>query len=411
MFGVATALIIYWIALKLLRRPWVGFAAMVFFTIHPFAIFSSHLVRFYQQQQFCAILAIYWFCLGFVGRPSMRYRYLTILAFFAAVLSQEIMAIMVFQLALGLFLFGRDGGWPNNIRLALVVGVCMALIVLDLIVFQTWCLTRTEGVSPNIEASIKPHFWDPYNLVSIFLGYSRLHVGAEHRAGWSRRRCWSGAGAGWSGCSAYFLLTGVFLTNVLVTHVSLQLPVLDDPLLLLLLAFRGVGLGGASGSRPAPAGAGEADSPSPSRRPAASRWPSPSCLSFSPWRIADSYDSKILNDSTGAFRYVRANLRPGDAIAANEPHPHAAYLEAGRVTYDLTIPMLQDFVMLRQGPDDRPQRGRRGDRLDLRPDGGLPPARPALGRRQPREVPQPGEEPSGSSTRGPDSESYPPVES
>ena len=345
MFGVATALIIYWMALKLLRRPWVGFAAMFFFTIHPFAIFSSHLVRFYQQQQFCAILAIYWFCLGFVGRASMRYRYLTILAFFAAVVSQEIMAIMVFQLALGLFLFGRDAGWPNNIRLALVVGVCMALIVLDLVVFQTWCLTRTEGVSPNIEASIKPHFWDPYNMVSIFLGYSRLHVALSitlaiatpllvRRGG---RMIW---------VLGYFLLTGVFLTNVLVTHVSLRYQYWMIPLLL-ILSFRGLGLV-AERLAIGTARATERDS-----RPIAVAFCIPIavafCLSFSPWRIPDSYDSKILNDSTGAFRYVRANLRPGDAIAANEPHPHAAYLEAGLVTYDLTIPMLQDFVMLRKG--------------------------------------------------------------
>ena len=343
-FGVATALIIYWIALQLLRRPWVGFAAMFFFTIHPFAIFSSHLVRFYQQQQFFALLTIYWFCLGYVGRPSMRFRYLTILAFFAAVLSQEIMVIMVFQLALGLFLFGREAGWPNNIRLALVVGVSMTLVVLDLVVFQTWCLTRTEGVSPNIEASIKPHFWDPYNLVSIFLGYSRLHVGLSialliatpllvRRGG---RMIW---------VLAYFLLTGVFLTNVLVTHVSLRYQYWMIPLLL-LLAFRGVGLV----TERLATGTGL---PGDDHRAVATACCIPLAvaflLSYSPWRIANSYDSKILNDSTGAFRYVRANLRPGDAIAANEPHPHAAYLEAGRVTYDLTIPMLQDFVMLRKG--------------------------------------------------------------
>ena len=36
---------------------------------------------------------------------------------------------------------------------------------------------------------------------------------------------------------------------------------------------------------------------------------------------------KLLNDSTGAFRFVRANLRLDDAVPANEPHPHATYLE------------------------------------------------------------------------------------
>ena len=177
MFGIATALMIYRMGAKLLKRPWVGFGAMCFFTIHPFAIFSAHLVRFYQQQQFCSLVAVYWFCEGFVGKPSQKHRYLTTFAFFFAVISQEITAIMAFQLLLGLFLFGREAGWPANIKLAVIVVLAMAWIVMDLVVFQTWCLTRTEGVSPNVEASIKPHFWDPFNLVSIFLGYSRLHVG------------------------------------------------------------------------------------------------------------------------------------------------------------------------------------------------------------------------------------------
>ena len=345
LFGVATALMIYRTAEKLLKRPWVGFGAMCFFTIHPFAIFSAHLVRFYQQQQFCSLVAVYWFCEGFLGRPSQKYRYLTIFAFFAAVLSQELTAIMAFQLALGMFLLGREAGWPANLKLVLVGGMAVALIVMDLVVFQTWCLTRTEGVSPNVEASIKPHFWEPYNLMSLFLGYSRLNIGPSlallaatpllvKRGG---RVVWA---------LAFFLLTGVLLTNLMVTHVSLRYQYWMIPLLL-LLSFRGLGLlaGRLAAWTRAP---GERDV-----RPIAAALCAPIFvaffLGFSPWRIVDSYDCKILNDSTGAFRYVRANLRPDDAVAANEPHPHAAYLESGRVTYDLTVPLLQDFVMLHKG--------------------------------------------------------------
>jgi len=216
---------------------------------------------------------------------------------------------------------------------------------MDLIVFQTWCLTRTEGISPNVEAGIKLHFWDPFNLISIFMGYSRLHVGPSvalllatpllvRRGG---RVVWA---------LAFFLLTGILLTNLMVTHVSLRYQYWMIPLLF-LLSFRGIGLMAerlaVAARRP-----GESDI-----RPVAAVLCVPIFLAFflgfSPWRIIDSYDSKILNDSTGAFRYVRANLRPGDAIAANEPHPHASHLEAGHVNYDLSIPLLQDFVMLRKG--------------------------------------------------------------
>ena len=345
MFGIATALMIYRTGAKLMKRPWVGFGAMCFFTIHPFAIFSAHLVRFYQQQQFFSLVAVYWFCEGFLGRPSQRYRYLTILAFLAAVLSQEISAIMVFQIALGIFLLGREAGWSANIKLILVGVMAVALIGIDLVVFQTWCLTRTEGVSPNVEASIKPHFWDPYNLISLFLGYSRLHVGPSLALLISAPLLMKRGGrVVWA--LAFFMLTGILLTNLLVTHVSLRYQYWMIPLWL-LLALRGLGLLAmrvAVWTRP--------DCPS-NLHPTSAILAAPIILAFflafSPWRIRDSYDSKILNDSTGAFRFVRANLRPGDAVAANEPHPHAAFLEAGRATYDLSVPLLQDFVMLQKG--------------------------------------------------------------
>ena len=344
-FGMATALITYRMATRFLRRPWVGLAAMFFLTIHPYAIFSSHLVRFYQQQQFFSMLAVYWFCRGFVGQPVQRYRYLTILAFLAAVFSQEMMVIMLIQITLGLIIFGRDAGWPNNIRLSLVVVAGLALVAVDLLIFQTWCLTRTEGVSPYIEASLTPHFWDPYNLLTLLLGYSRLHlvlsiilvVGTPMLVLRGGRIIW---------VLGFFLLTGVLLTNLFVTHVSFRYQYWMLPLLL-ILSFRSLGLIAdrmALGTRLP----GES-----SLRPVAAAVCAPlavACfLSFSPWRIAESYDTKILNDSTGAFRFVRANLRYGDAVAATEPHPHAAYLETGFVTYDLSVPVLQDFVMLRRG--------------------------------------------------------------
>jgi Dolichyl-phosphate-mannose-protein mannosyltransferase len=344
-FGVATALLMYRLADRLMHRPWVGLGAMLLFALHPFAIYSAHLVRFYQQQQFFALVAVSWFCEGFVGRPSQRYRYLTVVAFLLAVLSQEITAIMAFQLLLGLFWMGREAGWKANIRLAIAGALAVGFIVLDLLVFQTRCLTRTEGVSPNVEASITPHFWDPYNLVSLFLGYSRLHVAPSlilllalplllRRGG---RIVWT---------LLFFVSTGVLLTNLLVSHVSLRYQYWMITLWL-LLAIRGLGL---LAERLA-AGTRRDDEGDP--RGVAAILCAPIFLGFllawSPWRILDSYDCKILNDSTGAFRFVRGQLRPGDAIAANEPHPHAAYLEVGRVDYDLTVPLLHDFVLLQEG--------------------------------------------------------------
>ena len=60
-FGVATTLLILRFGDRLVGHPWVGFGAALLYALHPFAIFSAHLVRFYQQQQFFALLCIYLF--------------------------------------------------------------------------------------------------------------------------------------------------------------------------------------------------------------------------------------------------------------------------------------------------------------------------------------------------------------
>ena len=67
------------------------------------------------------------------------------------------------------------------------------------------------------------------------------------------------------------------------------------------------------------------------------------------WKIIDSYKIKILGDSTSALRWVKSNLKADDKIAITEPHPHAALLELGRVDYDLAVPLLYDFVYLKDG--------------------------------------------------------------
>jgi hypothetical protein len=71
--------------------------------------------------------------------------------------------------------------------------------------------------------------------------------------------------------------------------------------------------------------------------------------SWSPWRIVTSYDSAIGADPMRALGFVAANFRPGDRIATSEPHPAAAMMDIGQSDYDLSIPILQDFVLRKAG--------------------------------------------------------------
>ena len=71
--------------------------------------------------------------------------------------------------------------------------------------------------------------------------------------------------------------------------------------------------------------------------------------SWSPWRIAGSYELRILGDSTGAVRWVNSQKREGDRIAITEPHTHCAFMESGKCNYDLALPLLYDFAVMRDG--------------------------------------------------------------
>ena len=342
-FGVATALLIYLCGARLLRSRWLGLAALALYALHPFAINSAHLARFYQQQQFFMLLTIYGFVAGFVSGQSMRARYWMLAAFLGAVLSQEISVILGVPLALGYVLFAGRKPWRDEVKFLAAALCVLAVIAIDFAVFQTRCLTRTEGVSPHVEVSFGLNFSHPLNFLTTFLGSSRLHLVLSLLlvAGlpWALRR------RDRQVVALYFLFfTGIVCTALLVTSTSPRYQYWLIPLWLLLGLHGLVAL----------VRRGSALAVVPAQR----AWLQPALatlvfgtvvLSWSPWRIARSYDAKLVGDSTAAFRYVRSQLRPGDAVAATEPHPHAALLETGRVDYDLAVPLSYDFVYEKDG--------------------------------------------------------------
>jgi hypothetical protein len=347
LFGVATVWLTYRYGAKVLRCPWVGLAAMFLMAVHPFAVFTGHVARFYQQQQFFALLTAYWFCKGFVTDQDQSRRELTVWAFLFAVVSQEITMVMGPQLAIGFLLFARDLGPRANLRLITCGGIAMAWIFIDWLAFQTLCLTRTEGVSPNLEATVKPHFWQPMAALSILIGYSRLHLILSAFPVIDLVLRWKTHNRAFI-ATVFLLASGVLLTVLLVTHPGLRYQYYLFPLWILV---------GVEGIRRVSVRLGSlAGDPGAHRhRPGllvvslASVMFAAVLLSWSPWRMPGSYDLKILPDSTGAFRYVAAHLREGDRVLATEPHPHAGILEIGRIDYDLSVPRLLDFLVLKDG--------------------------------------------------------------
>jgi hypothetical protein len=52
MLSVATGLVMWMLAKRYFKDTWLAALAVLIFALHPFLIFSGHIARFYQQQQF-----------------------------------------------------------------------------------------------------------------------------------------------------------------------------------------------------------------------------------------------------------------------------------------------------------------------------------------------------------------------
>ncbi len=338
LLSVLTGWVLWLICARHLRSRLIATIALLIFALHPFLIFSGHIARFYQQQQFTVLLMIYLFIEGFLYTRSKWHRAGAVALFAAATLSQEISISFVPVFFLLYLLFGKGVKITWDVKTLCYIFLAGLLIGLDIALFKVKCLTRSVGVSPNVEATIAPTFWDLGNIASMFIGYSRLHLTLSFfyfiSLVYSMRR----------GAKKYIVLHMVLLIsilsfNLLITSSSYRYMYSIIPIWILLGAH-GIQVftwwsSLHIGSR---------------YRPILSLTAVTFVvLSFSPWRILSSYQEKILGDPISALGYVKENFRPNDKVMITEPHPHAAKLEVGQVDYDLVIPILYDFAYNDQG--------------------------------------------------------------
>lgn len=333
LLSVATGWLVWLLARRYFRDPWLAGLALAIFALHPFLIYSGHIARFYQQQQFMVLLMLHLFTQGFLAAKSVWHRVGAILVFAFAVLSQEISISFVPVFVVLYLLFGRGVPFRWDVKTVLYMAFAGILVVADVVLFQVKCLTRSVGVSPNIEATLAPTFWELGNLTSMFLGYSRLHVVLSVfylvSLIYTLRR-----GAPRLITLHLMLLISIVAFNLIITSVSFRYMYSIIPLWILL------------GSHGVRVFSEWTVSQTGKRSFYQIRWVVAAAilLSFAPWRILDSYDEKILGDPISSLAFVRNEIREGDRVMITEPHPHAAKIEVGRVDYDLVIPILYDFT-------------------------------------------------------------------
>jgi hypothetical protein len=335
----ATAALIWKMGKELTHSRFLALCAITLFAIHPYLIFTGHVARFYQQHQFLHLLGLYFFLRGFVSNSGMRDRYLAVLTFFAAALSQEITILQILPLAVCYFLFAQRRSWPDEIRLLVAAGCALALIGLDLAFYELKCLTALEGVSPRVEPRIGWCFDKPSNFFALLIGYSRLHIVLSAFLMPGFLLAWRRKKAVWT-CLYLYLFLSVVVTNLLITNKGFRYEYYLIPVWILLCVH---------GIAECAKFLIPAWEQSPARVALSLGWLVVIICSWSPWRILGSYNVNLVRNPTHALRFVAENLRPGDRIAVAEPHPDAALIETGHSDYDLSVPILYDFVWRKRG--------------------------------------------------------------
>jgi hypothetical protein len=216
--------------------------------------------------------------------------------------------------------------------------IAVLLVAADILLFKVKCITESVGVSPNVEATVAPTFWELGNLASMFIGYSRIHLvlGVFYIVSfiYSIRR-----GSSVAITLHAFLLISVVTFNFLITSVSFRYMYSVIPIWI-LLGVHGVRVFSKWVAAQSNYSIG-----------VSLRWVILLAViaSMSPWRIPGSYNEKILGDPISSLAYVRAEMRVEDKIMITEPHPHAAMIELGKVDYDLVVPILYDFTYRAEG--------------------------------------------------------------
>jgi hypothetical protein len=344
-FAVATAALIYLTGKRLFRNRWTGLGAATLFSLHPLLIDIGHQSRFYQQQQFFALLTIYCFCRGFIEGQQMKWRYLTLAALFAAIFSQEISVVIGFTLLPSYILFAERKSWRTELRFLVALGCGMVFVVLDLALWQTVCLTTHAGVSPRLEPELKLNLMYVTMFYWFFFLPSRLHLSSSILLFLGlpfgvRDRNRSSLAI----CLTFF--TGIVLTTIFITGSAVRFQYWLLPLYFLLLVH---GVTKLAEWVMKPAAAWFQGSEPGLRGALVSMALATILITWSPWKIPGSYSTKILVDIDGALAFVRHNILPDDALAVEAPHTTAAIVEVGRVNYDIEIPLLYDFVYRKDG--------------------------------------------------------------
>src|SRR5260370_28889023 len=94
----------------------------------------------------------------------MRDRYLAVLTFLLAVLSQEITVLEVLPITICYILYAQRRPWPDEMRILVAAGCAVALLALDFLFYQAHCLTAVQSPFPPGVLTVSCVYFVPHTL-------------------------------------------------------------------------------------------------------------------------------------------------------------------------------------------------------------------------------------------------------
>lgn len=175
--GVLLIGLAFVVARRLSGKAYIGLLVALLVATDPWLISISGIIRFYQQLQFFALLATWYFLRGFVWKEGLKPQMLFFLTATAGVLSQEVFVTLLPAFAIGGVCFYKPFSFAKDKYVVIAFITMMFITILDILTFSLVCLTPHVGVASTSGSIMTLNFNDITSFATtFFFGNNRAHL-------------------------------------------------------------------------------------------------------------------------------------------------------------------------------------------------------------------------------------------
>ncbi|MEH1935254.1 MAG: glycosyltransferase family 39 protein [Nostoc sp.] len=176
-WGTGTLILVYIFSRKVTGKVWISLIIIAILAIHPWEIWYSRNIRFYQVLQCLTILCFWSFFKGFVEQAGKLYQYLFFITLTLTLITQEISLTLLPIFLIGFLCFYRPFYLSKDWHIVLGSIITLVIFIYDLGIVYIRSLTPLAALSDSSDGYLRLHFSDITVLISnLFLGPDRLQT-------------------------------------------------------------------------------------------------------------------------------------------------------------------------------------------------------------------------------------------